>query len=178
MTRPAPDWRPLSPDELAAAPERRLGGVLVLILLAAIGVLLAIGGMLAAIAVLGGLFAITLMFNELVGGSSPQTIATRLMLAPQAAMFVWAIAFVVTTLARLRSGPQITSALMIIWAIVEVFCAFALRHLNPPSGLTVAALGTTLPYALFEILLAAAYCGYMLDGRRPNIYYRRRGRAS
>jgi hypothetical protein len=32
------------------------------------------------------------------------------------------------------------------------------------------------PYVLFNVIITAAFWGYMQDGRWPNIYYRRRVR--
>src|SRR5439155_1264720 len=32
------------------------------------------------------------------------------------------------------------------------------------------------PYILFNVMIAAAFCGYMREGRRPNLFYRRRVR--
>jgi hypothetical protein len=176
---PTPPWRELSAAELAAAPDARLGGTL--------GIIVAIAATIAAIKGLmyvlylvfeigphgGGAAAILAMFA--LNGTKSAWIQ-NLNLAVPALMFVWGLAVTVMTMLRARATPYVASMLIAVWPIVTMTVNVLKRSITATEGLDVFDFLQMAPYILFNIMIAAAFCGYMLEGRRPNMFYRRRVR--
>jgi hypothetical protein len=137
-------WRDLTTDEAVSTPEARLGGALLWMVLAAVG--------LCIVAIAGSFLA----FHQL------REIGLRYMIAV-GFIAVWSAGFVIMTLLRLPATPLVASIVFLAW-IAWRFVASLLGHAGWP--LAVDLLG--------EAVLAAAFCGYMAEGVRPNAYYRRR----
>lgn len=139
-------WRDLTAEELAAIPEARLGGtLLVAVLLAAL---------LCLVAVAGWLFAFD-RFRE---------VGSRYMVAVSYAALL-SFVFVVMTLLRLRHTPVAIAGGLLVWVLYRGGVAIsygAVAHWP----LLVDMLG--------ELVLAAGFCAYMAEAVRPNVYYRRR----
>jgi hypothetical protein len=174
---PTPQWRVLSDAELATTPDERLGGTL--------GIIVAIAATIAAIK--GLMYALYLMIE--VGPHGGAAISgmfalsgTRsawiqnLNLAVPALMFLWGLAVTVMTMQRARATPYVASALIAAWLIVTMTVNVLKRSITATEGLEVFDFLQMAPYILFNIMIAAAFCGYMLEGRRPNLFYRRRVR--
>jgi hypothetical protein len=176
---PAPRWRVLSDTELAATPDAKLGGTL--------GIIVAIAATIAAIkglmyllglAIMGGLngggaAAVLRMFA--LNGTKSAWIQ-NLNLAVPALMFVWGIVVTAMTSLRARTTPDVASALIVVWLIVAMTLNVLRRSVAATYGLNAFDYVDMAPYILFNIMIAAAFCGYMLEGRRPNLFYRRRVR--
>jgi hypothetical protein len=67
--------------------------------------------------------------------------------------------------------------MMIVWAATSIGAQIAARYVITQNSFVLGSQATLLPYVLLEIVLVAAFCGYMSEGRRPNIYFRKRVRA-
>jgi hypothetical protein len=137
-------WRDLTTDEATATPEARLGGALLW--------MVGVAAVLCIVAVTGTLFA----FQPL------RQIGGRYMIAVYF-IAVWSALFIAMTLLRLRATPVVASAGFMAW-IAYRFGVAVLSQAGWP--LVIDLLG--------EAVLAAAFCGYMAEGVRPNAYYRHR----
>jgi hypothetical protein len=51
------------------------------------------------------------------------------------------------------------------------------RYVIAQNSFVLGSQATLLPYILLEIVLVAAFWGYMREGRRPNIYFLKRVQA-
>ncbi len=130
--------------ELATRPEVKLGGTLLAIDIIAV---------LLCAAVLAGLIVAPRELHA-VGG--------RFMIAV-GFIALWSGAFVIMTWQRVRSTPTWSSIGIVVWVLYRFAVAIAGGYGWP---LAVDSLG--------ELVMAAAFCGYMAAGVRPNAYYRRR----
>ncbi len=139
-------WRSLTDREAAALPETRLGGSLLLAVVAAM--------LLVVLAVSGWTFAFD-RFRE---------IGSRYMVAVTFAAILSAI-FVVMTFLRLRATPFLISAGLVAWILYRTGVALSYAPI---------AQWPLLVDMLGEAVLAAGFCGYMASAVRPNAYYRRR----
>jgi hypothetical protein len=137
-------WRNLTAEEEATRPEARLGGALLWMTIAALA--------LCIVALAGACFAVDRLHE----------IGSRYMIAV-AFIAAWSITFIVMTLLRARATPLVASAGLAAWVAYR-FCVSLLAEAGWP--LAVDLLG--------EAVMAAAFCGYMAGGVRPNAYYRRR----
>ena len=170
------DWRMLTAEEFAASPYAKLGGALAVIFWGATTMVVALLFMLLAILALGGLFPISMFLEVMLSASAPgptMTIA-RLQAIQQALFAVWAFVFVAMTLMRRSSTPIVASVLMAIWAVSWIAAEIATQYLSATSGFDLISQIPLLPQILIEIVLVAAFCGYMSEGRRPNVYFRKR----
>ena len=172
MTTETSGWRTLTAEELASEPEARLGGELAVIFYAA-----------AAIAVLAVLLLVVSLTPlvpgpqaSVVGGAFAvyQSLRPLLLYLPHA---LWATAFVVATLARADWGPRITSILYVIGVLASSLSNTALLWINDPAPhwftrLLIRADGLLI--LLLQLVIAVAFWAYMHEGRRPNLYFRRR----
>jgi|GEM_PF-4800160 len=138
------NWRTLTAEEDATRPEARLGGALLWMTIVAVA--------LCIVALAGACFA----FDRL------REIGDRYMIAV-AFIVAWSVTFVVMTLLRARATPVVASGGLAAWVAYR-FCVSLLAQAGWP--LAVDLLG--------EAVMAAAFCGYMAGGVRPNAYYRRR----
>jgi ABC-type maltose transport system permease subunit len=139
-------WRDLSEQEAAVLPEARLGGSLLLAVVAAM--------LLVVLAVSGWAFA----FERF------RAIGSRYMIAVTFVAVLSAL-FVVMTFLRLRVTPSAISAGLIAWIVYRTGVAI---------GDGAIAYWPLLVDMLGEAVLAAGFCGYMASAVRPNAYYRRR----
>jgi hypothetical protein len=169
-------WRSLSADELAASPDARLGGALAVIFWGAAAMVVTLLLILVAILALGGFLPIA-MFSEIMFSASvpgPTMTIARLQAIQQALFALWAFVFVAMTLMRRPSTPIVASVLMVIWAASWIAAEIATQYLSATSGFDLISQAALLPQVLIEVVLVAAFCGYMSDGRRPNMYFRKR----
>jgi len=67
--------------------------------------------------------------------------------------------------------------LMVMWAATSIAAQIGTRYLIAQSNFDPMSQLSLLPYVFLEVVLVAAFCGYMADGRRPNVYYLKRVRA-
>jgi hypothetical protein len=137
-------WRDMTATELATRPEAQLGGLLLAIDIIAV---------LLCAAVLAG---IILAMNELRAIGGRYIVAVGF-------ITLWSGAFVIMTWQRARSTPTWASIGLVVW-IVYRFVVSVLGGYGWPLAIDL----------LSELLMAAAFCGYMAAGVRPNAYYRRR----
>lgn len=173
-------WRALTDAEFTAAPEAGLGGPLGLIFAAAAALVIVAGLALsfALFALIGfaGMPLSALLKDLIAIPADPRLLASRIVNLQQFAMVVWATVFVVMTLMRAPATPKVASVLMIVWVILAMTGNAMLRHVGSASGLDVFTILQMTPYILFNVIITAAFWGYMQDGRAPNIYFKRRVR--
>jgi hypothetical protein len=169
-------WRSLSADELAASQEAKLGGALAVIFWGATVMVVTLLLMLVAILALGGLLPISMFLEVMFSASAPGSTMTiaRLQAIQQALFALWAFVFVAMTLMRRSSTPGVASVLMVIWAVSWIAAEIATHYLSATNGFDLISQVSLLPQILIEVVLVAAFCGYMRDGRRPNAYFRKR----
>src|SRR5262249_2171161 len=105
------------------------------------------------------------------------SIVTGISMIPQLAFLAWACVFVVMTMGRRPSTPSAASVMIVIWAMTAIGAQIATRMVIAQYNVNFASQGTLLPYIVIDIVLVAAFCGYMNGGSRPNVYFRRRVRA-
>ena len=175
------NWRNLTSAELADLPETRLRGALFWMFLGALTAFLvpAIGVTLTTLAPRFPALR-TSVPPYLLNWLDRPTELGIIYMAPVAFLMAWSLVFVIMTLGRLRSTPTVASFGIVLWALLRVVVAYVYQA-SAGAAATGIPLGEGLvrdwPFAvtvLGEIVLAAAFCGYMASGRRPNIYYRRR----
>lgn len=179
-----PAWRTLSGAEFAAAPEAKLNGVLALIMAASVALIIFVGLALAfvtfALVGFGGM-PWSELFRAAIDAvtipTEPRALGTRVVTWQQVAMVIWALVFIAMTMMRSAATPKVASVLMVLWVIMAMGGNALVRHVNLPNGLDTFTLLSMMPYILFNIIVTAAFWGYMQDGRQPNIYYRKRVRA-
>jgi hypothetical protein len=173
-----PQWRVLSDAELAATPDAKLGGPLAIIVGTAAAIA-AIKGLMYALYLMvvggahgGGGATILRMFAPLDGTRSAWI--QNLNLAVPALMFIWGSVVTAMSLVRARATPSAASALIAAWLVVAMTVTVLKRMVTATDGLNLIDYLQMAPNILFNVMIAAAFCGYMLEGRRPNLFYRRR----
>lgn len=170
-------WRALGDAEFAASPEAKLGGALAVIFWCAVALAAALVLVIAWLIAFGSILTVAMMSNSIFAGSSMTAIVTRISLVPQAMLFVWGFTFAIMTMARRPSTPRIASVMIAIWVVLSIGAQIATRFVIAQNSFILGSQATLLPYILFEIALVAAFWGYMSEGRRPNVYFRKRVRA-
>lgn len=170
-------WRPLNMAEFVASPEAKLGGALAVIFWSAAAMvsagILTVAGAIA----FGSFFSITMISRMLLSPSSTASLVAAISMIPQVTFFVWAFVFALMTIARRPSTPKVASALIVALAATSIGAQIAVRYVIAQGSFMLSSQASLLPHILLEIALVAAFCGYMSDGRRPNIYYLKRVRA-
>ncbi|BAT60074.1 hypothetical protein GJW-30_1_02609 [Variibacter gotjawalensis] len=169
MTKPE-TWRELSETEWRAAGGHRPVGPLS-IMFAAAGVLTIIGAFLAYLLLQQRLPIV------LSGPMTPQQVITLTGLAVVLSTFLWGLGCFVSILTRASHGPIAIAGLTGLWALTAIGAQFVNAYAIT-GGTDPAAYLPHLPNALFHLAIAAGVCGYVLDGFRPNLYFRRRIRVS
>jgi hypothetical protein len=179
MSNAATGWRELAPDEVAAVPATRIGGAMLLLLSAALVgltplIVLAVWG---ARDPNGTLWVALMMGGQAFGGDRKSAYIASSMVQ-MLALLVWAATFAVVTLLRVRQGPIIASLLFTVAALAGPAgqSAVAIKFMGLADGL--ASLAAQLPHLMLNVVAAIAFWAYMHDGRRPNLYFRRRVRAA
>ena len=168
----AMQWRAMTADEIATRPEARLGGALAWMfwLALAIGIVPPLGL---------GLDLAFLYTGSIHGGpgvwligfyGGPVDVGWPYMVS---VIFIvlGSLVFVVMTVMRAQSTPTTASIGIVIWVVLRSTFGYAPYLLAAQDPLY------TWPYAASlatEAIMAAAFCGYMATGVRPNAYYRRR----
>jgi hypothetical protein len=172
--RPA-SWRMLSRDELLGLPEARFGGVIAVIFCAAV---LAFAPLVALIAsgvrdTDGTTWVVLMMLRQALRGdlTSAYTAAS---LGQSLTLILWAASFIIITLFRVRNGPTITAAMFAISAAIGPASQFAIAAgFSADKGSAIQAL-SQLPHIALNLVTGVSFWAYMREGRRPNLYYRRR----
>jgi hypothetical protein len=172
---PADRWRQLSDAELAAEPEARLGGPLALIFASALALVACLVVTVVWIA-LADRFTMLMLLRSMLSGDSPASVMTRIALVPQLMLFLWSCAFTIMTLRRSPATPTTASVLIVLWAAFAAGATVGSRLMMEGYQLDVLGLVHLLPYLLTNIMIVAAFWGYMHEGRRPNLYFKRRVR--
>lgn len=155
-------WRALSAAELAANPEARLGGALGVIFWGAVAMVAAVVLLIAWLIAIGDFFSVAI---------------SGIWMIPQAMFFSWACAFAVMTMGRRPSTPKVASVLMVTWALTSIGAQIVTRYVISQESFVLDSQASLLPYIILDIVLVTAFCGYMHEGRRPNIYFLKRVRA-
>lgn len=170
-------WRALSAAELAASPEASLGGALGVMFWTAVAMVTAVVLVLTSLIAFGDFFSTAMMSRMMFSGSSMASVVTGISMIPQAMFFVWACVFAAMTMGRRPSTPKVASVTMVIWAATSIGAQIATRYVIAQNTFVLGSQATLLPYILLEIVLVAAFWGYMNEGRHPNIYFLQRVRA-
>lgn len=160
-------WKELSEPEWRAQGGHRPSGPLA-VMFAAAGVLTIIAAFL--------LFML-LRERQTLSLSAPMTMQQYVIFSSMIVVlstFLWGIGSFVSILTRWRHGPTVIVGLTVLWVV----CAVGAPVLS--SYLLSGSLGSVLllPNVFFHVAIAAGVCGYMLDGYRPNLYFRRRVRTT
>jgi hypothetical protein len=181
MTNPAnsptSQWRTLSEAEFAASAEARLGGPLGMIFWGAVAMVAMVVLLVAWLIAFGDFFSATMVSQMLFSGSSMASTVAGIAMVPQALFFVWACVFAIMTMGRRASTPKVASILIVAWALTSIGAQIATRYVIAQGSFVLGQQASLLPYILLEIVLVAAFCGYMSEGRRPNVYFLKRVRA-
>jgi hypothetical protein len=171
------DWRKLTAGELAAEPDASFGGVIAVIFLAALFALtplafLIVGGARDS---QGTTWVLLMMLRQAFGGDMKSAYIASSM-AQMLTLLVWAATFVAVTLVRARSGPTIAAVVFAIAALVGPVgqCAIIMAYAGDKGGTLQAA--AQLPHMVLNLVAAVTFWAYMHEGRRPNLYFRRRAR--
>ena len=98
-------------------------------------------------------------------------------MAQMLVLLLWAVTFTAVTLLRARSGPTISAAVFAIAALAGPI-GQCRHHASWAPAMAFAALGAQLPHMMLNVVAAIAFWAYMHDGRRPNLYFRRRVRVA
>lgn len=179
MSNAEAGWRELTPDEVAGVPGTCLGGAVLLLLCAAIAALtpLVVLAVQGARNPNGTLWVVLMMGRQAFGGDMKSAYIASSMVQ-MLALLVWAATFAAVTLLRVRSGPTVASLLFAIAALVGPAgqCAIAIKFMGAADGL--ASLAAQLPHFMLNVVAAIAFWAHMHDGRRPNLYFRRRIRSA
>jgi hypothetical protein len=136
MSASASTWRVLSGDELRSEPEAKLGGALAVMVCAAAGIILVdfgrIGPALVFIVAMGGSKALLEMlampFALPLGGPAFEFIQRSVLLS-QTVLFIWALVFVVMTLARSPRTPMVATFGLAIYLAVSITVSILARTL-------------------------------------------------
>jgi len=172
-TRPRA-WRTLTDDELAAAPEARLGGAIAVLLgLAVVIVLPVIFGLIRG---LPSLSAVATILREGLGGGRVAAYSVS-GLVQFTFLILWAAAFIAATLTRAAWGPLLASVLFAICMLLGPLSTMTLlAAFAPGSAEALASTLTLVPNLILHLAAAVGFWAYMRDGARPNIYFRRQVR--
>jgi hypothetical protein len=176
---PAYGWRTLSNAELAATPDARLGGELAIIVAIA-ATIAASKGLLYVlyVIVVSGLGGRGLpdMIGMFASGGSKSAWIQNLNLAVPALMFVFGVAVTAMTWLRARATPNVAGALVATWVAIAMIVNVLKRMVVATEGFDIFDCLQMAPTILFNIMMAVGFWGYMQQGRRPNLFYRRRVR--
>ena len=100
----------------------------------------------------------------------------NLNLAIPGVMFIWGIAVAAMTWLRSRATPDVAGVLVASWQMITIAATLLRRSIVATDGLDMFDYVAMAPSMLFNVMMAAAFWGYMREGRRPNLFYRRRVR--
>jgi multisubunit Na+/H+ antiporter MnhF subunit len=179
MTIEGGGWRALAAGELAAEPDARFGGMIAAIFFAALFALtplvfLAVSGARDA---QGTTWVLLMMLRQAFRGDMTSAYMA-LSMAQMLALLVWAATFVAVTLVGARSGPTMAAVVFAIAALAGPVgqCAIIVTFAADTGGIFQAA--AQLPHMVLNLVGAVAFWAYMHEGRRPNLYFRRRVRVT
>jgi hypothetical protein len=179
MTIDSAGWRTLDAGELAAEPDARLGGALAVMFGAAVFALTPIAFLaFSSITDSQGTTWVMLMMLRQAFGGDMKSAYFALSLVQMLTLLAWAATFVVVTLARARSGPGAAATAFAIATTIGPLgqCALIIMFAGEASGILAAT--AQLPYLVLNLVAAVAFWAYMSEGRRPNLYFRRRLRVA
>jgi len=120
-----------------------------------------LGGALLWMVVAAALLCVLILLGTALAPAQLREIGIRY-IAAIAFVFVWSILFVAMTLLAARATPLVASIGIVAWVAYR----FGVAALQGHWPLVADLVG--------EAALAAAFCGYMAEGVRPNAYYRHR----
>ncbi|QQS12102.1 MAG: hypothetical protein IPK81_21715 [Rhodospirillales bacterium] len=168
-------WRDLTPQEAATMPEARLGGALMAMFALAIAVVVA----MAVVTVFNAWLFLTVGPGGMGRG---QGLATTLFMVPTAFVTLLALVFAIMTMARARSTPTVLIGGVVVWMVLRLLFTIGGQVLvSQQYGANGGAVLFSMMWPVLvnvaaDGVLAAALCGYMSDGTRPNAYFLRRVR--
>ena len=174
MSKDDSGWRELTPGELAAEPEAGFGGaiaslfVVALLALAPLPIEMFVSGATPVDFVREVFTGTAGPFSRMAEGIGVKTAIYFILLT------VWGTTFVVVTVLRLRFGPKITAKLLWLTALFPMAIRLG-AIINRWEFQTVPLSEGAL--LITGLIAAVAYEAYMNEGRRPNLYFRRRVRA-
>ena len=122
----------------------------------------------------GNFFTVTMMSRALFSGTTTTSMISGFSMIPQVVFFAWACVFVIMTPGRSPSTPIAASAMIAIWALTSAAVQMITRYVIAHNTFDLASQATLLHHLVIEVVLVAAFCGYMSGGHRPNVYFRRR----
>lgn len=171
MAEETKGWRELTPDELAAEPEAKLGGELAALLVVAILAMAALPTFL----IVWGISPIDLiqgtwtkssgMFSSGMGEAEIDYLLREGIFA-----FLWGAVFVVSTVLRWPWGVDFSASLFFL----SLLFSPTVWLINRAEGwLTIL---PHVPHLILGFVAAGAFSYYLREGRVPNLYFRRRVR--
>jgi hypothetical protein len=173
-------WRDPSAPELSAEPDALFGGVIAVMFFAAIFALTPLVFLIVSLAkdTQGTTWVLLMMLRQAFAGPDMKSISMAASMVQMLTLVVWAAIFIAVTLARARSGPTVAAVAFAIAALVGPAgqCAMAIAVIGGTGGIFAAA--SQLPHMVLNFVAAVAFWAYMHEGRRPNLYFRRRVRVS
>jgi hypothetical protein len=173
-------WRELSADEITAEPEAHFGGVIAVIFFAAVLALTPLVFLAVSLTKDGNgtSWVFLMMVRQAFGGSDMKSIYLAASMVQMLTLMAWAAIFIVVTLMRARPGPTIAAVPFAIAALIGPVgqCAMAIALIGGTGGLIAAA--AQLPHIVLNLVAAVAFWAYLREGRRPNLYFRRRVRVA
>ena len=175
-----PGWRPLTAAEATALRENWLGGPLAVMCWAAVVIIALPFVAVVQLVVSAGPDALKPGLGAIlsIGGTGLAGTVLRLSMGPLAAIWIWAIVFVAMTAGRAPAAPRVASVLFVLVVVLKAATQISIRVVVARgAGIGFGEAFQMLPYLCMDLVVAAALWGYLHDGRRPNVYYRRRVRA-
>ena len=173
-------WRAISAGEIAAEPDARFGGAIALMFFAATVALLPIAILVVGLArdAQGTSWFLSAMLRQAFAGSDIKSITVAASILQTTAVMIWAAMFIVSTLVRTSWGLVSAALLFAIAALIGPAwqCVMALLVIGGTGGWFAA--GTQLPQLALSAVAALAFWIYVQEGRRPNLYFRRRVRTA
>ncbi len=177
MADAARGWRELTAQELAVEPGGRFGGAIAIICFAAVLVLLrllvGIGVWLTNGEYRYAFFMTFALMRSLIANSPWGTWLAYMSLIEPLLVAIWAVVFVVAVVWRLRAGATIAAIVFAACSLMRPVGSIIIMSTTVgTSGITAAT--AQIPSLVVHFVAAVGYWCYMRDGRRPNLYFRRR----
>jgi hypothetical protein len=173
-------WRGLAAPELAAEPDAYFGGVIAVMFFTAMFALTPLVFLIVGVAkdAQGTTWVLLMMLRQALAVPDMKSISMAASMVQMLALVVWATIFIAVTLARARSGPAVAAVAFTIAALVAPVgqCAMAIAAIGGTGGIFAAA--AQLPHMVLNLVAAVAFWAYLHEGRRPNLYFRRRVRVA
>lgn len=163
---------PLNPVA-APKPPRRPGlkGLLAVIFWCACGITATqLAWPFTLIATIGPQAAASAVVDAL-SGNSIQTQILRYGLAPQVALFLWAVTFVAFTVMRSALALSVAPLLLTLWAAISIYCQFGIQTAVSPDGFSIDTMRVLLPSILAQVAGVVAFWAYFKEGTTPRAFF-------